>query len=59
MSVKFRSLTVTPDHPVAEWGVEGIVAAIDRGGVEDWSKVIGAIRLARSPGLVRRRRSAR
>ena len=27
--LQFRNLTVTPDSPVAKWGVEGIVAAVD------------------------------
>jgi hypothetical protein len=32
MSVlQFRNINATPDDPVEKWGVEGILAAIDRG----------------------------
>jgi hypothetical protein len=31
--LKFRNITATPDSHVAEWGVEGIATAIERGGL--------------------------
>lgn len=43
MALSFRNLTVTPDDPVEEWGVEGILAAIERGGLADWVKIIAAV----------------
>ncbi|MBT2516990.1 helix-turn-helix transcriptional regulator [Streptomyces sp. ISL-90] len=46
MTLRFRNLDVTPDDPVSEWGVEGILAAIDRGGLDDWAKVGVAIEAA-------------
>lgn len=39
----FRNLTVTPDDPVAVWGVEGMLAAIDRGEGHDWVKLARAV----------------
>lgn len=35
--LKFRNLGVTPDDPVEQWGVEGILAAIDRGSLRYWN----------------------
>ncbi|MBT2497935.1 helix-turn-helix domain-containing protein [Agromyces sp. ISL-38] len=46
MALRFRNLNVSPDDPVTEWGVEGILAAIDRGGLDDWSKVGVAVEVA-------------
>jgi hypothetical protein len=43
MALAFRNLTVTPADPVDRWGVEGILAAIERGGAEDWGKVLHAL----------------
>ena len=46
MALRFRNLDVTPDDPVSEWGVEGILTAIDRGGLDDWAKVGVAVTAA-------------
>lgn len=43
-TLKFRNVEVTPDDPVEEWGTEGILAAIDRGGLEDWQKIRHALK---------------
>ncbi len=43
MAVSFRNLDVTPDAPVAEWGVEGVLAAVDRGDLSDWSRIAAAV----------------
>ncbi|MEZ3162135.1 helix-turn-helix transcriptional regulator [Microbacterium sp. BWT-B31] len=43
MALAFRNLTVSPADPVAEWGVEGMVAALERGGVDDWRKIALAV----------------
>jgi hypothetical protein len=37
--LKFRNLDVSPSDPVEKWGVEEILCAFERGGVEDWRKV--------------------
>jgi DNA-binding transcriptional regulator YiaG len=43
-TLKFRNITVTPDDPVARWGVEGMVAAIDRGSLPHWRLLAAAVR---------------
>lgn len=42
--LKFRNLDVTPDDPVELWGVEGILTAIERGGLVDIRRVARAAR---------------
>ena len=44
MTLQFRNLTVTPDDPVEEWGFEGLLAAVDRGDLSDWRKIVAAVR---------------
>ncbi|WP_129710820.1 helix-turn-helix domain-containing protein [Haloactinopolyspora alba] len=39
MPLTFRNLTIEPHEPVSAWGVEGILAAIDRGDIRDWRRV--------------------
>ncbi|WP_166354462.1 helix-turn-helix domain-containing protein [Phytoactinopolyspora limicola] len=43
MALKFRNLNVSPDDPVEMWGVEGILAAIDRGDLTDWRRIAGRV----------------
>lgn len=43
MSVKFRNLDVSPHDPVDRWGVEGIATALERGGLAEWRRLVGAI----------------
>ncbi|GAB3768729.1 helix-turn-helix domain-containing protein [Microlunatus parietis] len=40
----FRHIDVSPDAPVEEWGVEGILAAIDRGTIRHWRRIAAAVR---------------
>ncbi|HZJ04588.1 MAG TPA: helix-turn-helix transcriptional regulator [Nocardioidaceae bacterium] len=44
MALQLRNLTVTPDDPVEDWGVEGLLAAVDRGDLADWRRIIAAVR---------------
>lgn len=44
MSVRFRNLEVTPDDPVERWGPEGILAALDRGGLSEWRRITRSVR---------------
>jgi DNA-binding transcriptional regulator YiaG len=44
--VRFRNITRTPDDPVEEWGVEGLLAAIDRGSLPHWRRIAATIHLA-------------
>ena len=41
--LKFRNLNITPEDPVDQWGVEGILTAIDRGSLQHWKRIIAAI----------------
>lgn len=50
-TLRFRNLNVTPADPVEAWGVEGILAAIDRGSLPDWRRIAAAVR-ASPLGLV-------
>jgi len=43
-NLRFRNLTVTPADPVADWGVEGLLAAVDRGSLPDWRRIADAVR---------------
>lgn len=43
MAVRFRNLTATPQDPVSEWGVEGQLIAIERGGVDEWRQIARAV----------------
>jgi hypothetical protein len=44
-ALRFRNITATPDDPVEQWGVEGILAAIDRGSLPHWRRVVEAVRI--------------
>lgn len=44
MSLKFRNLEVSPDDPVECWGFEGLLAAVDRGSLPQWRKIVRALR---------------
>lgn len=44
MSLRFRNLDVTPDAPVASWPTEGVLAAVERGSLGDWQRLMTAIR---------------
>ncbi len=43
MTLRFRNLDVSPDDPVADWGVEGLLTAIDRGAIADWRRIVRAL----------------
>jgi hypothetical protein len=42
-TLRFRNITATPDDPVEQWGVEGILAAIDRGSLPHWRRIAAAV----------------
>lgn len=44
MSLTFRNVDADPTDPVETWPYEALVAAIERGSVRDWARVVGAIR---------------
>lgn len=43
MALQFRNLAVTPNDPVSQWGVEGLLTAIDRGSLKDWRRIAAAV----------------
>jgi len=43
MSLAFRNINATPADPVQEWGFEGMLAALDRGSLDDLSKLVHAV----------------
>lgn len=44
MALQFRNLEVTPSDPVEQWGPEGQLAAIERGQLADWRRIVTAIK---------------
>ncbi|MDR0592958.1 MAG: helix-turn-helix domain-containing protein [Bifidobacteriaceae bacterium] len=40
MKLKFRNITATPAGPVSSWGVEGMAAALERGGLVHLQRVV-------------------
>jgi len=53
-ALAFRNVDASPDDPVAEWPVEGIQTALERGGLTYWRRLAEAIR-AQPWGQVARR----
>lgn len=43
MPLAFRNLTVTPNAPVTEWPTEAVQAALERGDLADWHRIVAAI----------------
>lgn len=41
--VLFRNINSSESDPVHQWGFEGILAAIDRGGLPQWRRIIKAV----------------
>ncbi len=44
MTLRFRHLDVGPDAPVEAWPTEGVLAALERGGLSDWRRLAMAVR---------------
>jgi hypothetical protein len=42
----FRNVDGKPSDPVESWPYEGLVAAIERGGLSDWRRIAAAVRRA-------------
>lgn len=40
----FRNIDASPDDPVAQWGFEGLLAAIERGGMRLWDRIAAELR---------------
>lgn len=44
MSLAFRNVDVDPDSPVSSWPTEAVQTAIERGGLNDWRRLVAEIR---------------
>ena len=42
-TLRFRNIDATPADPVEVWGVEGLLAAVDRGSLPDWRRIAAAV----------------
>ncbi|MGH3736227.1 MAG: helix-turn-helix domain-containing protein [Micromonosporaceae bacterium] len=43
MPLAFRNLTISPDDPVAVWPAEAIQAALERGDLGDWRRIVAEL----------------
>lgn len=43
-ALRFRNLDVEPSEPVATWPTEGVIAALERGGLSHWRQLAAAVR---------------
>ena len=43
MALKFRNIDANPSDPVETWGFEGVLTALDRGDLADWSRVLHVV----------------
>jgi DNA-binding transcriptional regulator YiaG len=43
MALAFRNLTITPDAPVSQWPTEAVQAALERGDLADWHRLVAEI----------------
>ncbi len=43
MALAFRNVDASPDDPVETWPFEGVLAALERGGLSDWRRLARAI----------------
>ena len=41
--LRFRNVDASPDDPVASWPFEGLLAALERGTLPDWRRLVSAI----------------
>ena len=46
--LKFRNINVSPDDPVEQWGIEGILCAFERWHICDWRKIWKSIHINKS-----------
>ena len=58
MTLRFRHLDVAPDAPVEDWPTEGVLAALERGGLGDWRRLATAVRADPWGPVARRLESA-
>jgi hypothetical protein len=44
MVLAFRNIDASPGDPVQTWPFEGVLAALERGGLSDWRRLIDAVK---------------
>lgn len=44
MTLRFRNVNARPSDPVDTWLTEAVIAALERGGLSDWRRVVAAVR---------------
>jgi len=44
VSVRFRNLEIVPEQPVAEWPGEAVLAALEQGSLQEWRRLVRAVR---------------
>ncbi len=44
MSLQFRNLDIGPEQPVSEWPGEAVLAALERGSLQHWRRLVSEIR---------------
>lgn len=44
MPIVFRNLSTNPDDPVSTWPTEAILTALERGGIDEWRRIVDQIR---------------
>lgn len=44
MALAFRNLTITPDEPVSSWPTEAVQAALERGDLDDWHRIVAELK---------------
>jgi DNA-binding transcriptional regulator YiaG len=44
MPLAFRNLTITPDAPVSQWPTEAVQAALERGDLGDWQRIVAELK---------------
>lgn len=42
-ALRFRNVDADPTDPVATWPTEGVMAALERGGLSDWQRLAAAV----------------
>lgn len=45
MPLAFRNLDITPDAPVSSWPTEAVQAALERGDLDDWRRIVAELNL--------------
>lgn len=43
MTLKFRNLNLDPRAPVSDWPTEAVMAALERGDLGDWRRLVAAV----------------